>query len=119
VLLAMGPLTVRYDRLRVAQKAAIVVAERRPPCVAGTERETWEPTWADTFDRGVHEFADVPMLGNIPAEPSGPSRLRRLAARPDVWLPDMEQLRQAHADLSLGLAELRARRAEQAKWVSA
>lgn len=109
-LLALGPLAMRYERIRVAQRAAIVVGDSRPP--GGDTRGVSGPTWADVFARGVHEFTDVPFLGTVPEEPAGVPRLRQVAARTDVWLPDVAELRIAHGELSLGLAEIRARRAE-------
>ncbi|MCF6507376.1 hypothetical protein E9549_08140 [Blastococcus sp. MG754426] len=113
-LVDLGVLATRYERLRIAQRAAIVVGEEHPPGGYDT-RAVVQRTWADAFATGVHEFANVPFEGAVDEEPGGVARLRLIAHRDDVWLPTMEQLRQAHAELSLGRAEVRARRAEQAK----
>ena len=73
------------------------------------------------FDRGVHEFSEVRLRGSLSSPPeSGDlgallARLRHVARREDVWLPDPEQLHEAYAELSMGVAQLNAHRARQAE----
>lgn len=107
-----APLVARYERLRIAQQAAIVVGGGKAP--GYNSHLVQQPTWGDVFDRQVHELADVPTQGAIPAGLSGLARLRLLVQRDDLWLPEAEQLREAHAELLQAEAEAR-QAAEEAK----
>lgn len=57
-------------------------------------------TWQHVFDAGLHEFSDPGQHGLPPAYLKQIPRLRGLSARPDVWLPSVDELRAAYRQRS-------------------
>lgn len=95
-LVALGDLRTRYDRLRLAQRDALSASSLTPP---GTTNVTVDHGWREVFASGLHEFADVAHLGTLSPETKGVDRLRLVARRADVWLPDALDLAAAWDDL--------------------
>jgi len=100
-LLELGPLAARYERLRLAQLAAMAACGVGVPGVGGSDasRLPGDETWQEYVGRQLHEFRQPDGGHTEPTGLAGPVRLCRVAQRKDVWLPDREELERAHAAL--------------------
>ncbi len=97
-MLKLGELRKRYNGVRVAQRAALQASSVAPP---GTTPVSSGHTWNTVFESAVHEFGDIAEYGRPGPHMRQAARFRSLASRPDVWLPDVEELREAWDRLGL------------------
>lgn len=91
-LLDLGELRKRYGVVRMAQTQALEASDQPPP---GSSAWTVGHGWPEVFETGVVEFSDVRRYGNPGPNVKPVDRLRGLASRPDVWLPGVDEMREA------------------------
>jgi hypothetical protein len=91
-LLDLGELRKRYGAVRMGQRQALEASDLVPP---GTTIWSVNHNWEAVYATGVHEFAEVAKYGTPSPHLKPVDRLRAVAGRPDVWMPTVEELRDA------------------------
>lgn len=87
--------TREYRRIRGAQRDALV-ASSLPP-IGSDPHRIWG--WRDFFDTGIHELKAPGIEGHPGAGLPVRHAVRATVTRPDVWLPDPDQMEAALGDM--------------------
>lgn len=99
-LVSIAEGTKRYHRIRSAQRDALTASSLPVP-----GDNVWRAGygWKDFFATGLHEVS-APAGGGMPGRGLAPRlAVRAVAMRPDVWLPDPDEMVDAYDRLQLAL----------------